>query len=109
MVRLYVKGRREGEPCAEVSLERVEGMVVEDLLAKVARKTNVEQQELRECIFYTRFSLHPRLLWSSSIDLMYGGCILKTGETLDKYHIADGCTLHIMHRKKKGRTMEIAS
>ena len=32
---------------------------------------------------------------------MYGGCILKNGKTLDEYGIVEGCTLHIIHVRKK--------
>ena len=49
MVVLYVRGRGEGAPCTdEVTVERVEGMPVEELLLAVADKTNIEREELRE-------------------------------------------------------------
>lgn len=35
-------------------------------------------------------------------DLMYGGCILQRDKTLDQYNITDGCTLHIVQRRKRG-------
>lgn len=35
-------------------------------------------------------------------DLMYGGCILQSDKTLDQYNITDGCTLHIVQRRKRG-------
>lgn len=46
MVLLYVRGRGEAPPGTEVSLERVEGLSVEDLQTTVARQLKIEKEEL---------------------------------------------------------------
>jgi hypothetical protein len=82
MVRVYVKGRGESPspPRAEVKLERLEGMAVEELVDDVARQLSLDKEELY---------------------LMYGGNILMCGKTVDHYNIKDGCTLHIMPQRNK--------
>jgi hypothetical protein len=80
MVLLYVKGRGEEAPLTRVTVNQVEGMAVQDLLDAVAQKLNLDRDELH---------------------LMYGGRVLKCGKTLDQYKILDGCTLHILQKRKK--------
>ena len=41
-------------------------------------------------------------------DVMYGGCVLRAGKTLDQYCIADGCTLHVLRKRKKGICSRLA-
>ena len=53
------------------------------------------------------FKLSLSLSLSLSLDLMYGGCVLKAGKTLDQYHIAEGCTLHVVQRRKKGIYIQV--